>query len=267
MKEEQNKLILPILITITIIIIIIIAIILISNKNKEDITNIVNNTLPENENNATTEQIEIINKNDNIEDFEQNANISKNNKYIDMTEENYKKYNTDEQTFRIQDVVNNNNGTMTIKGRVYKYIKIPRTLTKEQYDSLVNGSALKILGEKATKIEDDTKAQEAGYDICLKIESKEHKYEMLYYVQKNADGTGTLYEGSEANIADGTDIYMQITLDENTICQNGRDKTTLKEYFSKGYHIENKNRTRLILKTAEFEFENGKCISIDLSDL
>ena len=40
--------------------------------------------------------------------------------YIEMTEENYNKYNTNGYQFVILDMQENNNSTLTIKGRVYK---------------------------------------------------------------------------------------------------------------------------------------------------
>lgn len=257
MNNKEMKVILPIIIVI--IIIIILAILMKKNSQKNDeITNIEENN---------SEPIEIMDINEVANDFIQNENVINNSNYIEMTEQNYKEYNTDNKTFRVQDVTNNNNGTMTIKGRVYEYVKMPEILSQDQYQALIDGKALKILGEKVFKVENDKKAQEAGYDICLEIESEEYDYEMLYYAQKNEDGTATLYEGSEASIADGTNIYMQITLDENLLCQNGPEQTTLKQYFANGYHIKDKNRTRLILKTIEFNFQDEKCISIDVSEL
>ena len=40
--------------------------------------------------------------------------------YVEMTEESYKKYNIGEYQYRISNMIDNNDGTITIKGRVYK---------------------------------------------------------------------------------------------------------------------------------------------------
>ena len=49
----------------------------------------------------------------------ENVNKSEIN-YIEMTEENYNKYNSNGYQFVILDMQENNNNTVTIKGRVYK---------------------------------------------------------------------------------------------------------------------------------------------------
>ncbi len=179
-------------------------------------------------------------------------------KYDLMTTDSYFNNSRKNKTFRIQDVIHNKNKTITIKGRVYEYIELPEKLSAEEYNALLAGKALNILGEKVTKLDNNEKAQEAGYEIALKIENKRIKNECLYYVTKNEDGTANLYNGSESSIAEGTDKYLEITLNNNFICYVLDEKIELKDYYKKDVHIANKNKTRILHENAEFVFEEER---------
>lgn len=255
MKKNNFKKILPILIIIVVIMIIIIGAVLISlikNKNKEDgidpngdsivVANDENKVQDNTQNNTSTQYIDTENKDIN--------NGEK--KYQEMNWENYYEANKDNKTFRIQDVIHNNDGTITIKGRVYQYLDLPSTLSAKEYQALLDGKSLNILGEKVTKVQDDNIAKEAGYEIALKVETKKYNYDFYYYANKNEDGTATLYNGSDSSIAEGTDIYLQKTLNGDFECYYYGEKIELKDYYKQDIHIEDVNKTRLLHQNDEF---------------
>lgn len=182
--------------------------------------------------------------------------------YIEMTEENYNKYNTNGYQFVILDMQENNNSTLTIKGRVYKEKELP-ILTLTQYENLANGQSVNILGYemKFTENEDlkDENNTYAGHDLYIESASDG----VSFYVSKNDDGTANLFYPSEISLFDGTDIYMQITLDSTTPTTSGWGNITLGKYI-KNYtpFFDPKDTVHLNLYHDEFIFENGKCISI-----
>ncbi len=240
--KNKKKNMLPLLIIILFIVIIILLIILINMKKDED-------------NDPNGDLVSIIDENDsktqNFIDVDSNDdNIEKN--YMKMT---YKLYNdsiNNNCTFRIQDVVHNKDGTITIKGRMYKYIELPTLLSKNEYKALANGKSLNILGEKVTKVDDESIAKEAQYDMALKIESKKYEYEMIYYLNKNDDGTASLFNGVDASIGEGTDTYLEITIAGDFKCFLQDKEILLKDYYKEDIHIADKNRTRLIHENQEF---------------
>lgn len=287
---KKNKIVIAMIVTIVVIIVIVFAMILVLRNNEDtdenvantDISstsNITNNITDDNNANLNTSidideddnyipnsnGISIINnENEFISDLDKPTNNTEKN-YIELTEENYNKYvlDTADQTFIIQDAINNGNGSFTIRGRVYKYIEIPNTITQDQYQALLNGKALNILGERVVKSSNDAEAHEAGYDMELVIQSQKYNLPMVYYVKRNDDGSGRLYKGSEAELAEGTDIYMQITLSANLPCIYNDDKMTLMDRYTENYHIEDVDKTRLILDNDKFVFENGQCVEIE----
>lgn len=191
-----------------------------------------------------------------------NSNIVENDiSYIEMTEENYKKYNNDEYLFKIFNIKRNNNKTITIQGRVYKVRELP-TLTEEQYNDLANGETVKIMEFEMKLTSDENLIDEdgtyAGHDLYIVSENN-----ISFYVSKNDDGTGTLYDAAEIALCDGTDIYMQITLDNNTPTESGLGNMPLSKYLNNkiGY---TKLDDTVVLDTynTEFTFKNGKCTSI-----
>ena len=111
------------------------------------------------------------------------------------------------------------------------------------------------MGEKVTKIENDEKAQEAKYEMALKIETKEYDYDIVYYVNKNDDGTANLYNGSDSSIAEGTNVYLEKKLNGDFECYLFDEKVALKDYFKKDVHIADKNKTRLFYQNDEFIIE------------
>ena len=243
-KNVKNKKIniLPVLIILFAIMIIIILIVLYNLKK--------NNT-----NDPNGDLISIIdeknNKTQNFIDADNNDDNKEKN-YQKMT---YKLYNDNiknDCTFRIQDLVHNKDGTITIKGRMYKYIELPTLLSEKEYKALVSGKSLNILGEKVTKIDDENIAQEAQYDMALKIESKKYDYKMIYYLNKNEDGTASLFNGVDASIGEGTDVYLEITVDGGLKCSLDDKEILLKDYYKQDIHIADKNRTRLIHENDEF---------------
>lgn len=253
----MKKTILPIIIIVVIIIIITITAI-IFNLRKET------NSQGENTIVETSNEINIMPISEEKQDFSEN-NTKKNTEknYIEMTQLNYKQYSEGKYTFRIQDATRKD-GKVTIKGRVYELINFPDKLTKEQLDAVNNNQALNILGEKVVKLPNDN-ANEYGYDMTLIVESTiKSKYPMIYYIKKNEDGSAKLVNGSEAKIADGTDIYMQITLNENIVCKYGNKNATLSKIYEKNYHIEDENRIRISHDDySYFNFAKGYCYSIE----
>ena len=243
-KNMKNKKIniLPILIILLFIMIIIIVIVL-NNLKK-------NNTTDPNGN-----LVSIINEKDsktqNFIDTDNNDDNKEKN-YQKMTYKLYNDSTKDNCTFRIQDVIHNKNGTITIKGRIYRYIELPTLLSENEYKALASGKSLNILGEKVTKIDDEKIAQEAQCDMALKIESKKYEYKMIYYLNKNEDGTASLLNGVDASIGEGTDVYMEITVDGNLKCYLYDEEILLKDYYKEDKHIADKNRTRLIHQTDDF---------------
>ena len=243
-KNMKNKKIniLPIIIIILVIMIIIIVIVL-------------NNLKKNNTTDPNGDSVSIINeKNSQTQSFidTDNNDDNKEKNYQKMT---YKLYNDsikDNCTFRIQDVIHNKDGTITIKGRMYKYIELPALLSEKEYKALASGKSLNILGEKVTKIDDESIAKEAQYDMALKIESKKYEYEMVYYLNKNEDGTASLFNGVDASIGEGTDIYLEITVAEDLKCYLYDEEILLKDYYKEDKHIADKNRTRLIHENDEF---------------
>ena len=258
MKKNSFKKILPILIIIVVIMIIIIGVVLINlikkdeNINKidpngdlvviENKENTQDNGQNNTENNTSTQYIDT-----------ENAAVNSGEKnYQEMNWENYYDANKDNNTFRIQDVIHNNDGTITIRGRVYQYLDLPSTLSANEYKALLDGKSLNILGEKVTKVQDDNIAKEAGYDTALKVETQKYKYNFYYYLNKNEDGTATLYNGSDSSIAEGTNVYLQKTLSGNFECYYYGEKILLKDYYKNDVHIEDLNKTRLLHKNNEF---------------
>ncbi len=215
--------------------------------------------------------------------FEDGNNLGTNAKsieYIEMTEAKYKEYSTSPYSFRIQEMVQNDNGTITIKGRVYKEIEL-LSITKEQYNDLINGKTIDLLGYQM-KVNKDEDSDNGGYDLL--ITSTGNKW-MKFYVEKNSDGSGKLhwyteremYEGTSFQEGEtgrfvGTDIYMQITLDENLKCKWGNESKTLQqEYFNRKsngtLNIKEKDDTVLPFANDEFIFQKGNCTSIIFSNI
>ena len=200
--------------------------------------------------------------------------------YIEMTEAKYKEYSTSPYSFRIQEMVQNDNRTITIKGRVYKEIEL-LSITKEQYNDLINGKTIDLLGYQM-KVNKDEDSDNGGYDLL--ITSTGNKW-MKFYVEKNSDGSGKLhwyteremYEGTSFQEGEtgrfvGTDIYMQITLDENLKCKWGNESTTLQQEYlnrkSNGtLNIKEKDDTVLPFANDEFIFQEGNCTSIIFSNI
>lgn len=244
------------------------------NEKINDVSTIVNNS--NNSNTISTNSVNTSNSNivNNI------STSTSSTKYIEMTEAMYKKYSTSPYSFRIQEMIDNKNGTITIKGRVYKEIEL-LSITKEQYNNLVNGKTINLLGYQM-KVNKDEDPDNGGYDLL--ITSTGDKW-MKFYVEKNSDGSGKLHwytesemyqgtpfqEGETGRFA-GTDTYMQITLDENLNCKWGSESKTLKKEYndrkSNGtLNIKDENDTMLTLANDEFVFKNGKCTSIIFSNI
>lgn len=242
MEKNNFKKILPILIIIVLIMIIIIGVVLNSLKKNND---------EEFEGDPNGDSIVIVNEanNESIKFIDtENKDINNGQKnYIEMNTENYAEANKDNKTFRIQDVIHNNDGTITVKGRVYQYLDLPSTISAEEYQALLNGQSLNILGEKVTKVQDDTLANEAGYDIALKIENQKYNYNMYYYATENEESqTAELFNGSDSSIAVGTDTYLQKTLNGNFECSYYGEIVALKDYYKNDVHIEDVNKTRFL---------------------
>lgn len=256
MRKNEGKISIPLLIILVIILIIIIVIALVfftKNQNNERLN---------------TDNVKVIDDNTIFEDkiINENNIVKEEKKYDVLTEDiNYYLNTSKDETFRVQDVIHNADNTITLKGRVYKYLDLP-ALTKAQYNALLEGKSLDILGEKVTKEPDNTRAEEAGYEISLVVETKEHEDEMIYYANRNADGSATLYYGSDTKLAEGTDIYLKLTLRNDTICEINEQETTIEKYYTQDIHREDKNLTRLYTENIEFAFEQGECWLVLLSE-
>ena len=255
MKKIILKKIIPVLIILLIIMIIIISVVAINLLKKN---NNINTTDP------NGEKI-IIENSENTKHIDTDSNDVNNEEkvYQEINFDNYEENNyMDNKTFRIQDVIHNNNGTITVKGRVYQYLELPSNLSNEEYKALIDGKSLNILGEKVTKVPDNSIAEEAGYEIALKVETKKYNHNIYYYASKNEDGTASLYNGSESSIAEGTDIYMQTTLNGDFECIYYEKSIPLKDYYKNDVHIEDVNKTRLLHKNNEFviDEESGELL-------
>lgn len=265
MKKNKNikNLIPAIILLIVLIIIIGVALLFLKKKDK---TPKINDTDPNgdiitiiDESNINSQQfIDVDNKYDN--------NGEK--KYQELNNMTYYSGNSDNKTFRIQDVIHNQDGTITIRGRVYEYIELPDKLSAKEYQALLDGKSLNISGEKVTKIQDDNIAKEAGYETALKIENKKYDYEFLYFAKKNEDGTANLYNGSDSSIAIGTDTYLEKTLNGDFECLLNDEKIALKDYYKDDIHIANKDKTRLLHENDEFiiDDEDNYFIRLVLTD-
>ena len=194
-------------------------------------------------------------KNENSKELETENEIE----YIEMTEENYKQYNTNGYRFEIAMMKVVGDGTATVSGRVYKEKELP-TITAEEYQTLLNGNTVQVMGVemKATVFE---KAELAGHDMLIEAVSKESA--LTYYVTKNTDGTGKLaYYGPDISCI-GTDIYLELIVDENVPTESGLGNITLKEYLQ-GWSGDGKMPDEVDLPdyNEEIVFENGKCVKI-----
>lgn len=194
--------------------------------------------------------------------------------YIEMTEANYKKYNTLPNYFRIQEMIDNKNGTITIRGRVYQETELLK-ITKEQYEELLEGKVIDLLGYQM-KVNKEEEPNNGGYNMLITSTIAE-KW-MKFYVEKNSDGSGKLHYYTEDEMYSGTpfqkdetgrfigtNTYLQITLDDKLKCESGNAPTTLREEFNKSNGILNINKNediKLPYLNDEFNFENGKCVSI-----
>lgn len=198
--------------------------------------------------------------------------------YIEMTESKYNEYNTKPYSFRIQGMEANNNGTITLKGRVFKQIEF-LSLTKEQYNDLVNGEIIDLLGYQL-KVDMEEDPDNGGYDLL--ITSTDDRW-LKFYVEKNSDGSGKLhwYTESEMYIGTpfqkgetgrfvGTDIYAKIDIDENINCEYGYGSKTLRNIYDERksdglLNIEYKNDTIFPILNDELIFEDGICTSVIFS--
>ena len=197
--------------------------------------------------------------------------------YIEMTEANYKKYNTLPNYFRIQEMIDNKNGTITIRGRVYQETELLK-ITKEQYEDLLDGKVIDLLGYQM-KVNKDEAPNNGGYDMLI-TSTIEEKW-LKFYVERNTDGSGKLHYYTEEEMYRatpfkedetgrfiGTNTYLQITLDDKLKCESGNVSSTLREEFNKSNGLFNINKNddiKLPYLNDEFYFENGKCVSIRFS--
>lgn len=210
---------------------------------------------------------EISNLNNQIQTLEKTIENMKNeelepeveNKYSEMTEEDYKKYNSGEYQFKISNMILNGDGTATIEGRAYKEKELP-VITKEQYQELLNGNTVEVIGV-TMKVSDVDEGELEGHSMLIASVSEEYYLEL--YLDENEDGTGTLEYYGEIKEYVGTDIYMKITLDENIQTESGRGNITLKEYLKEWVGSgEMPDELQLSDYNTEIVFENGKVVKI-----
>lgn len=229
------------------------------NNEISTIQNTVNN-LNEKINNVSN----IINTPDNPTNISKVEESRDSEGYIEMTEEKYKAYNNDKYHFAIQsDTASNKDGTVTIKGRVFKIVELG-SITKQQYEDLENGKTLTISGYKMTKAKYSGK-----HDLLLSNNSEDQMY---FYVDKNTDGTGNLSYADFID-AEATDIYMKITVDENIPCKyidtnDKKKEISLKRILEEkwSFYEDDKDTKLYTLSLDDWQliFKDGKCIGLDI---
>lgn len=177
--------------------------------------------------------------------------------YIEMTEENYKKYNSNGYQFKISDMITNTDNTVTIKGRVYKLKELP-TLSKEQFQDLINGKTITVMDYE---MEMNGSEDADNYDLVIGSTTEDW---LKFYVDKNDDETGKLIWYSEIGIYEGTDVYMQLIVDNSILTESGFGKISLKQYLEnwQGELQELKETEILPSYNTEFVFQDEKCKSI-----
>lgn len=122
------------------------------------------------------------------------------NKYDNLTEKIYNQIPENEY-FVIQNVSQNSDGTITLKGRVYEDVKLT-SISKNEYDGLKSSGNITLFGEK----------------FLL----GEYEDYIPGYVLKNSNGYGfyvtdsyELVNFNDTKFLKGTDKYYTITLDKN----------------------------------------------------
>lgn len=266
MDGKKKTTILAFLLILTIIAIILMAFLLYKLNNeitmRSEMVADLNNKISSLEN-----TIDTLNKNFDNDNAKETISTEQNKneiQYIEMTEENYKKY-ASEYYMEEQDWINNNDGTVTIKFRLYEYMVELPTITKEQYEELMADKTIDLLGYQMKVSEEEN---DSGHDLLIESTGDW----MKFYVDKNSDGTGTLMYYTEIFFYKGTDIYMQLTVDENITADVEEGKRTLKEWLKQrelnGY-IDNYENKELIWRAGGtgYIFENGKCTSIIFSNV
>ena len=245
--EERNRISIS-LPTLFLIIVIIILAIKGCNWYKNNIENQIESTL-KNE--------DYINNTDEVKELENTNSKEDEIKYIEMTEENYKKYNSNGYQFKISDMLDNKDNTVTIKGRVYKLKELP-ILSKEQFQDCINGKAITVMGYE---MEMNGSEDADNYDFVIESTTEDW---LKFYVDKNDDGTGKLILYSEIGIYEGTDVYMQLIVDNSILTESGRGKIPLKQYLENlsGEMQELKKIEILPDYNTEIVFKDKKCKSI-----
>lgn len=181
--------------------------------------------------------------------------------YIEMTEENYNKYNSNGYRFEILDMVSNDDDTVTISGVVYKLKELP-TLSEDEYNELLDGKKVTVMGYEMEKIEEDT----AGHDLVIGTSDETY---IRFYVSENDDGTGKLYDYTEAALYELTDIYMEIIVDKDIDTESGFGNISLEEYL-KGWFGTGEAAKEIEMipgYNTEFIFEDGECTLIKFTSV
>lgn len=141
------------------------------NEKINNISNIVSSSHSSNEN-TTSNTV-----NNNISNTTNNTNL---NKYIEMTEDNYKKYDTSPYSYRIQEMIDNGNKTITIKGRVYTYNEKASANIEEEF-GVYNGTDIYLeitlpdnldckLGDSITTIRSEYDERKSNGTLIVKDE-------------------------------------------------------------------------------------------------
>ena len=185
--------------------------------------------------------------------------------YIEMTEEIYKKYNNEGYSYILKEIVDNSDGTVTLKSRVYKKEQLP-VITSEQYQNLLDGKIVRLYDMNFKKTDHENTNENSIVIAGKKDNSGDSEADFI--VNRNTDGTFSLeYEG-EPREATGyytrTNIIMQITLDRNTEVEWGGGPNKILDYYKdKEFKEETDEKYTFIYEaTPEFIFENGKCIKL-----
>ncbi len=151
-----------------------------------------------------------------------------NSKYDQLTEsiaKNFKRTNGDvgdgDEYFVAQEIINNNDGTHTIKGRIYQYVDLRNTsLSEEQYQELLTSKKIKLfdvdysLGEFYDYYPGYGLVDENGVGFAVSSNS-EHK----------------LYPHNDTGFYKGTKKYYEITVNDDVEVEliDFNQKSTVKE--------------------------------------
>ena len=204
-----------------------------------------NRQIAELENNASKLQETINDLQGKINTISNTINPSEENtsiKYENLTEKIYNQMQED-QYFIIQNVMQNTDGTLTLKGRIYEDVELT-SISSNEYDSLKSSGKINLFGES----------------FLL----GEYEDFVPGYILKNSNGYGfyvtdkhELIDFNDTNFVKGTDNYYTITLNETVEFINNMsgeaEKVSVSSFITNNDHDFINNGY-----IYDFEFNNGE---------